>query len=487
MFVDLNIIKIFMNISGKVAHNTIIQIISKIISIILGIIVVAIMTRHLGKEGFGEYTTIITFLSFFAILADFGITLVTAQMISESNAKENKILNNLFALRLISAIIFLGIAPVAVIFFPYSYDVKIGVAITSVAFLFIALNQVLVGLFQKKLSMGIVAIAEVVSKIVLIIVVIIAVKFNFNLIGILIATVLANAVSFLIHFIFSRKFAIIKMQFDFEVWKEILKRSWPLAITIALNLVYLKADILILSLVKSQSDVGIYGVAYKMIDVLITIPFMFAGIILPIITVNWVKQNKKYFEKIMQRSFDLMVILLAPIIIGTQFVANQIIEIIAGKEFENSGGILKILSIAAGMIFLGCIFSHAIVAVNKQKKIIKAYIFTSVTALAGYLIFIPKFSYIGAAWVTVYSEIVIALMSIYYVWKFTKFFPNIKIALKSFLASFVMGCVLYVLPNWFYQPNVKIFITIFIACLTYFACLYFLKAITKKDLSLLIN
>ena len=436
-----------MNISGKVAYNTIIQIISKIISIVLGIIVVAIMTRHLGKSGFGEYTIIITFLSFFAIIADFGITLVTAQMISETDVDENKILNNLFGLRLVSAIIFLGIAPIMVIFFPYSYDIKLGVAITSFAFLFIALNQVLVGLFQKKLSMGIVAIAEVVSKIVLIIAVIVAVKFNFNLIGILIATVLANAISFLIHFIFSRKFAIIKMQFDFKIWKKILKRSWPLAITIALNLIYLKADILILSLVKNQSDVGIYGVAYKMIDVLITIPFMFAGIILPIITVNWAKQNLRCFKKVIQRSFDFMVMLLVPIIIGTQFVANEIINIIAGKEFANSGYVLKILSIAAGMIFLGCIFSHVIVAINKQKKIIKAYVFTSITALIGYLIFIPKFSYIGAAWVTVYSEIIIALASIYYVWKFTNFFPNMKMLWKSLFSSFIMGGVLYILPN----------------------------------------
>jgi O-antigen/teichoic acid export membrane protein len=49
----------------------------------------------LGQTGFGQYTTITTFLSIFAILADFGLTLVTAQMISQPNIDEKKILNNL--------------------------------------------------------------------------------------------------------------------------------------------------------------------------------------------------------------------------------------------------------------------------------------------------------------------------------------------------------------------------------------------------------
>ncbi|MBI4812347.1 oligosaccharide flippase family protein [Candidatus Falkowbacteria bacterium] len=64
-----------MTLSARIAYNTIIQIAGKIISTALGLIAVAIMTRHLGTLGFGQYTTIITFLSFFGIIADLGLTL----------------------------------------------------------------------------------------------------------------------------------------------------------------------------------------------------------------------------------------------------------------------------------------------------------------------------------------------------------------------------------------------------------------------------
>ena len=111
-----------MNLTRKVAHNTFIQIVGKIISTFLGLLAIALITRYLGRDGFGEYTTVITFLTFFAVAADFGLTLVTVQMISGHDAEENKILNNLFGLRLVSALLFLLLAPLTISFFPYGVN-----------------------------------------------------------------------------------------------------------------------------------------------------------------------------------------------------------------------------------------------------------------------------------------------------------------------------------------------------------------------------
>ena len=109
-----------MSLTKKVAHNTIIQIAGKMISTILGLLALAFITRYLGRSGFGEYTTVITFLTFFAGIADLGLTLVTVQMISAKIIDEAKILNNLFGFRLVSIIAILILAPLTVCFFPYS-------------------------------------------------------------------------------------------------------------------------------------------------------------------------------------------------------------------------------------------------------------------------------------------------------------------------------------------------------------------------------
>lgn len=478
-----------MNLSTKVAYNTIIQVVSKAIATALGLVAIAMITRYLGKTGFGEYTAAITFLSYFGILADLGLTLVTVQLISKKGADQDKILGNLLALRLVSAVVLLGLAPLVVLLFPYSTDVKMSVAVASLSFLFIALNQILVGLYQKHLRMDKVSIAEVTSRVVLVAGTYLALRIDSGLVGIMLATVVSSAVNFLIHFLYSLSFARIRLRFDFAYWGEIMSRSWPLAVTITLNLIYLKTDILLLSVLKRPSDigiiaeVGIYGAAYKVIDVLITFPFMFAGIILPILTALWSRNDKDSFKTVLQKSFNVMVILAIPLIVGTQFVASEIMALIAGEEFYISGPILQVLIGAAGLIFLGNMFAHAIIAIDKQRKIILAYSITAVTSVVGYLVFIPRFSYFGAAWMTIYSEFVVAFVSAWLVWKYTRFLPNFDVLLKSLLAS--LGMALFIVM--FKKTDINILYSIPAGSIIYFILLYSLKGFTKKDINILLN
>ena len=237
-------------------------------------------------------------------------------MISQPQADQATLLNNLFSLRLISAVIFLGLTPLIVFFFPYEPIIKIGVAITSLSFFFIALNQILVGFFQKNLTMTVVSAAEVISRTILLGGIILTAWLNLGLLTIMVATVLSSAVSFIMHYWFARRFIKIKWQIDLTVWREIIKKSWPLGLTIAFNLIYLRADILILSLLKSQNEVGLYGAAYKIIDVLTSLPFMFAGLILPILSLAYASSDTKQFNKVLQKSLDVMFLLAIPLIIG---------------------------------------------------------------------------------------------------------------------------------------------------------------------------
>ena len=471
-----------MSLYARVAKNTLIQIIGKLISTILGLLAIALITRYLSPSGFGQYTTITTFLTFFAVIADLGLTLVTAQMLSDSNNQESKTLNNLFGLRLISAIFFISLAPLIVSCFPYDNTIKIGVLICAAAFFFPALNQIMVGLFQKRLSMKRTVLAEIASRLVLILTVFLSLYFNLGLTGILVATVLSAAMNFLLHYLFACHFITIRPEFEWVIWKKIIEKSWPLAITIILNLIYLRADTLILSLFKSSSEVGLYGAAYRVIDVLTTVPFMFAGIILPILTAAWLENNKETFKNVLQKSFDFMALIAIPLIFGSQLLAEPVMRYVAGSDFSRSGEILKYLILAVAAIVLGTIFSHAVIALDKQRKLIWFYVFTSVSSLIAYFIFIPKYSYYGAVGVTIYSEILIAIFSAVCVYKYSRFKPNLRTLFKSLAASLIMGMFIYLVPLN-YQNNLgALLLVITLGSGFYLISLYLFKAIRAKDI-----
>lgn len=463
-----------MSFTQQIAHNMIYQVAGKILSTILGLVALGVMTRYLGQDGFGGYTTIIAFLQFFGILVDFGLTLTTVQMISEPNANIQKITSNIFTFRFFSALIFLGLAPILVLFFPYSPALKVGVAITALSFFCIALNQVLVGLFQKKLEMRKVAIAEVIGRIFLIAGILLAVYLDRGLLSIMIAVILGSIANVAVNFIFSLKYVRIKFAFDFSLWKEIFRRSWPIGLSILFNLIYLKADIIILSLSQSQADVGIYGASYRVLDVLTTFPMMFAGLLLPVLTASWAEKNLERFERVIQKAFDFLMIIIVPTIFGTFFLGERIMAVVAGKEFLLSGTILKILILGAGMIFLGTLFGHIIVAVQKQKMMIWGYAAVAVISLLGYIFLIPKYSFWAAAWITVFSEGVIAFLTFFVVYKTTKIIPRGKILLKSIFASIVMSFAI------FSFQGMNLGIVFSLACVVYFVALYLIGGFSKE-------
>jgi O-antigen/teichoic acid export membrane protein len=476
-----------MNLSAKIAYNTIIQFAGKIVSTVLGLISLALMARYLGQSGFGDYTTVINFVSFFAIIADLGLTLVTVQIVSNPNNNERVSLNNLMGLRLVSILLILGVSPLVGFFLPYSNEIKIGILIAALSFVFPALNQIIIGLLQKKLRMDKAVIAETISRLVLVGGILLAIKLNSGLTGILWASVIASLINFLIAYLLATKFYFIKPTINWPFWKNIIKISWPLAVTIVLNLLYLKTDTLILSLVKSSGEVGLYGAAYRIIEVLTTLPFMFAGIILPILTSSWLENKKEYFSLVLQKSFDLMAIFAIPLIAGFLVLAQPLMILVAGEEFSESALILKILIFALVAIFLGCMFAHAVIAIDKQKKMIGAYIFVSLSSIILYLIFIPPFSYLGAAVITIYSELTIALFSAYIVFKYSGFFPKLKIFSKTIVASLIMWLFLNSVTPSFYYTWTGIIVGGISAISIYFISLYFIKGITIKDLKILLN
>ncbi len=476
-----------MNLSAKIAYNTLIQVAGKILATILSFISLMLMTRYLGPSSFGEYTTAFTFISIFAVCADFGLTLVTSRLLSAPNADEKKIVGNLFGLRIVLAVGLVGIAPLLIFAFPYSLSTKIAVLLGSAAFVFPLFNQIFVGFFQKKLNLKYVAIAEVVNRIIFLIAIIVSIQKNLGLNGIMIGLTISALVSFLIHYYFAGKETSVRPAWDFKYWGEILKTSWPLAVTIIFNLIYLKADTLLLSLFKTQQEVGLYGAAYRIVEVLNSLPYIFAGLILPVLSAAWLSKDLTKYRKVLQKSFDLTMIAIIPLIVGGQIVASGIIYLMAGKEYLAAGPILQILLIAVGFVFISCLFTHAIIAIDKQKKIIGAYAFTSVSSLALYLWLIPRYSYYGAAIATVYSELAISAAAMYFVYRYSSFRPNLKILPKVLLSSVLMSLFLFFAPKILKDSNWGIAALIVIGAIIYFVALYLLKGIKKTDIQSVLN
>lgn len=459
-----------------IAHNTIIQIIGKIISVALGLLALGMMTRYLGQEHFGWYITVISFLTFAGILIDFGLVPVSAQMLSEPEHDKTKLFRNLIGFRLTTAIIFLGLAPLAAIFFPYPTIVKQAIWLTAIAFLSVAMNQVFFGLYQTKLKMHIPVIGELTGRIVLIVGLWLLINLKAGFIPIMIVVVL-NSISYtLVLWIAAKKYTPVSPSFDWNIWQAIIKKMWPVAIAIIFNVVYLKGDAIILSIFKTQSEVGIYGAAYRVIDILAQTAMMIMGVIMPLLAYHWSRNLKEEFKKHYQQAFDAIMLMAVPIMFGLIMLADKIMIFVAGSEFADAGKPLQILAVAVFGVYLGAVFGHVAVAINRQKQTLWIYFSDAVLTLIGYLYFIPRFGMYGAAWMTVFSELYAGFL----LWLVIRHYSQEKIQLKTFgkilLAGLLMSATLWSIKE------TGLFVQLVVACLVYVAVIFALGAVSKQTI-----
>ena len=104
--------------------------------------------------------------------------------------------------------------------------------------------------------------------------------------------------------------------------------------------------------------------------------------------------------------------------------------------------------------------------------------------MLGYIFLIPKYSYFGAAYVTIYSEAAIALASFYLVYKFTKFVPSFNVFAKSVLASLLMYLIIHFC---YFNFTNNLFAVLGLAIVSYSIILLSLGGLKKEDLMALIN
>ncbi len=475
------------NLTQKIALNATISSAARVIELAISLVIIGLITRHLGENGFGDYATILAFVYIFTVLADLGLYSIVVREISREGADEEKILNNALTLRMFAGLIILGLAYFVSLLFPYPSQIQIGIAIAAFGFWFLSNTQVLMGLFQKHLRLDKVALAELAGRMIQLAVVWIVVYYSVGaychtpLHGIVAAVAIGAIFNFLIILYFASGYIKLKPRFNFSYWKYLLKQSFPLAISAILVMIYFKLDTIFLSVMKTSEAVGVYSLSYKILESLIFFPAMIVGLTMPLMSKTFLIDRQKFYS-IIQRTLNFLVIIIVPLIIGTLFTSEKIIRLIGGaRGFADSPMVLNILVFAIAMIFLGALFSNVIIAANKQKFLAQIYFIGAVVNVIANFIFIPKYSYYGAAATTVLTELLVTALMIAVIVKTINFFPSFKIFFKALFASGAMALALV------YSSDLNIFYLLIVGIAVYFPILYLIGGISKEELKKLRN
>ena len=424
-------------LAKKITYNVLISSGTKILSIGIALYGIRLLAQYLGPNGFGKYTLVLAFFAAFNAFSDMGLHPIVTRKISRKNSDQDKIFSKVFTLRLVISSFISLLTSIFVWYLPYEMDVKIGILIASFAFVFGSSYGLLNSVFQKNLAMDRVALAEFIGKVIQMSTIVCLVKLELPFIYSIFAIFLAMINNFSIIFLFSRKYIKIKLDFDFNYWKEFLKESLPIGISAIAVFLYFKVDTILLSFFKNSFAVGIYGTAYKIIETMIFFPGMVVGLVYPIFS-RYIFDEKEKFLRVANTTIKFFALICVPLVVLIQFFAKDIIYVIGGDAYTLSVPLLKILIFALASIFFGNLFTSILLSANLQKKLMVILLFAAFGNILLNFLLIPLYSYTGAAIVSVVTEVFVAISAFLIAIKKTPLEFNFRFVLFIVIIAILM-------------------------------------------------
>lgn len=401
----------------KIFLNTSYQITGKLLITIFAVVTTALLTRYLGTMGFSEYALIFSFIEIVAIVPNFGIVTLLMRELPKKN--DTFLFYQMLSLRMLLSITSFTIAILLLPFFPYSMTVKIGIGMATLYGLFMMGSGIYWAAVQSKLQFGKIVVVQIVTALIAFIGVLVGVYFKLPLLYFVASNIISVGVGFVISVKIS-EFKLVLPIISRKYIHEAVRKTFPFALWTIFGLAYFKIDSIILSLFYppgSSSAVGVYALSYKVFEVLIVLTGYFPQTLFPIFSKM---SDSAGFSKFALKNFYLTVFISVLASVVLYIFSPLFIEILGGKEFGESILPARILSPAIGFSIIASFLMHYAFVHHKEKQVAYVGAIALVINLVLNFIFIPKGSYIAAAWVTIITQFFVMLGNGFVVLKLIK-------------------------------------------------------------------
>lgn len=467
-----------MNPAQRLVKNTSVLMVSQIIGYALAFFYSIYSARYLGVEGFGVLSAALAFAGIFSILTDLGLSNLTVREVARDHKMARKYLSNAMALKILLSLLTFILIAVLGYLSGYPQEKSYVLYFITLSLILNSFGGIFNAIFQAYEKMEYQSITQILNNVMMFVGIFLAIGYQLNIVAFAFVYFAASAFSLILTIIICLwKFIIPKIEFDFSFWKSMLIEALPIAVSGIFALIAFRVDMVMLEMIKGSVAVGWYSAAYRLMEALLFFPSMYTLSVYPLLSKFYV-DSRQSLEISYYKSFKYLTIISVPIVAATTLLAPDIILLIYKSSFSESIIALQILIWALPFIFLSYVLGSTIVSVNKQVEVVRITFITMIINIGLNLVLIPSWGFVGAACVTVITEIALFISYFYIVTRHVCFISPRKVLVKPVIATLFM-CVFIVLV----QTN--IFLEIVLATIIYFAVLFIIKGFSQDDINIL--
>ncbi|MGM0405329.1 MAG: oligosaccharide flippase family protein [Thermoplasmatota archaeon] len=462
--------------------------ISEIIISSRGIILLPILTRYLGAEGYGLWVQAMATFSVVLPLMVMGLPYsMTRIFASRENIEE--ISKDFFSISFIVFLTSLIVSGVLLLFPQFLADAifegkTLIVRIVAVTLFVYSTSNLMINVFRAFREMKKFSVLNVSWKLGEIALAALLVVLGYGLIGALLGLLIVRSILFLVLIsLMLRKFTFSLP--DISRTKEYLSFGVP---TIPSNLshwIVSSSDRFLIGIFLSATYVGYYNPGYSIGHL---VPFLIVGVfglVLPPTLSEYYEQGEiSDLEQVLSLSLKYFFIISIPFSFGILLLNEPILLFLTGDaQIASEGGIIAVYTAFTGLIYgVGMLLSQILVLKKKTKIIGLKWTIAAVVNIGANIILIPILGIIGAAITTIAAYSIATVVTIYFS-LITEEDISLNFDLSSYskiiISSILMGLFIYLIREQVWR---NLFFLIISGIIVYFSIMFLIGGIKKEEI-----
>ena len=267
---------------------------------------------------------------------------------------------------------------------------------------------------------------------------------------------------------------------------QIWQYAWPLILGNVAMWGLRVSDLFIISSFRPERDVGLYSVSYnlsaKSIELLVG---LFLLSVSPLIYGTWESEGRDATEKTMTMVTRVYLVLCLPTAVGLSVLAFPLIALLTTPDYSEGSRIVGFVAFSSFAWGLANIAMMGIAIKKRARRIGANQIMAASTHIGLQLLLVPRFGYVAAAISTLIGYTVLLVLQAlasrpYLTWRFP--FSTLR---NVIVASVIMGLAAWgiyrISGNESKGSPVYLFLSIGVAMVTYFFCLWCLGEAKEKE------
>jgi O-antigen/teichoic acid export membrane protein len=372
-----------------------------------------IVVRELSVNDFGRYQFVLSLLSIIGFIADLRLSRIVLRDLMEADRDQaGHIVGSYLGLRLVIGVVSYVVAMAWVLLGGYPGNVVVATAIAGLNLVILSGAFAIILLFEARLWLRDVATANVLGQIVQFGLTIAVAVAGFASIVWFSWTTVANAVALTLWLVFvTGRTLRIRIHVEPPRWWLWLKEAAPLALGAALDTIYFRIDIVMLSLLDTYRAVATYSVGYKFSDLLGAVPIAVVTPALTMMVAAW-PADPAGFRRTFRHALILLTVGAVGAAVGFVVYAEPLVSLLYTERYAGATDAARLLVAGQGLHFFTLLAFSTLVAVGRNRLYPIAMLAGVVLNVVLNVILIPEYSYLGSGWATVVTEALVLVVLI---------------------------------------------------------------------------